>query len=278
MSARTRFIAARVVGPVEFAGEPAVAGPRKKLTGKQKTIRRLLRKARALKQRIAHLQIRQPLGWKGAVKQAKTNLRVVMSDLKMAGWKPKKPSRARKPGEDDMDAALDDIPEPEPGERDDDPELNEPDGADAPEDGTEGDNWLDRHVGADPPVAAKKPKKNLWEEAGKLFRPAWSAPVPLGDGARIQTKPGQRAMVATVQPGLFIVQLVSDAAAKRVAGDNVGILPLLLYPMVKDQVRKALGPKPAPAQPAAPAPAAAPATPAPAPAAAGVGCDCPKRS
>ena len=274
----SRFIRARVVDHVEFAGDTAVAGPRKKLTRKQKTIRRLLRKARALKKRIAHLQIRQPLGWKGAVKQAKTNLRVVMSDLKMAGWKPKKPSRARKPGEDDMDAALDDIPEPEPGERDDDPELDEPDAPDAPEDGAEGDNWLDRHVGADPPVAAKKPKKNLWEEAGKLFRPGWSAPVPLGDGARIQTKPGQRAMVATVQPGLFIVQLVSDAAAKRVAGDNVGILPLLLYPRVKDQVRKALGPKPAPAQPAAPAPAAAPATPAPAPAAAGVGCDCPKRS
>jgi hypothetical protein len=174
-----------------------------------------------------------------------------------------------------MDAALDDIPEAEPGERDDDPELDEPDAPDAPEDGAEGDNWLDRHVGADPPAPAKKPKKNLWEEAGKLFRPAWCAPVPLGHGARIQTKPGQRAMVATVQPGLFIVQLVSDAAAKRVAGDNVGVLPLLLYPMVKDQVRKALAPKPAPAQPAAPTPAA---NPAPAPAAAGVGCDCPKRS
>jgi large subunit ribosomal protein L4 len=74
MSARTRFIPARVVGPVEFAGETAVAGPRKKLTRKQKTIRRLLRKARALKKRIAHLKIRQPLGWKGAVKQAKTKL------------------------------------------------------------------------------------------------------------------------------------------------------------------------------------------------------------
>ena len=277
MSARTRFIPARVVGPVEFAGETDVAGPRKPLSPRKRQIRAKLQKAFRLKKRITHLKIRQPLGWKGAVANLKKELRVVMADLRQLGWRPKKPRRELKPGEDEMDAALDDIPEPEPGERDDDPELDEPD-ADAPEDGAEGDNWLDRHVGADPPVAAKKPKKNLWEEAGKLFRPAWSAPVPLGDGARIQTKPGQRAMVATVQPGLFIVQLVSDAAAKRVAGDNVGILPLLLYPMVKDQVRKALGPKPAPAQPAAPAPAAAPATPAPAPAATGVGCDCPKRS
>ena len=29
MSASSRFIRARVVGPVEFAGEPAVAGPKK---------------------------------------------------------------------------------------------------------------------------------------------------------------------------------------------------------------------------------------------------------
>ena len=275
----SRFIRARVVDHVEFAGDTAVAGPRKKLTRKQKTIRRLLRKARALKKRIAHLKIRQPLGWKGAVKQAKTNLRVVMSDLKMAGWKPKKPSRAPKPGEDEMDAALEDIPETEPGERDDDPELDEPDAPDASEDAAEGDNWLDRHVGAEP-VQPKKPKKNLWEEAGKLFRPGWSAPVPLGDGARIQTKPGQRAMVATVQPGLFIVQLVSDQAAQRLAGDNVGILPLVLFPLVKKQVQQALAPKAAPGAHPAPAaaPASAPAQPAPAPAAARVGCDCQKRS
>ena len=74
-------------------------------------------------------------------------------------------------------------------------------------------------------------------------------------------------MVATVSPGLFIVQLVSDEAAKKVAGDNVGILPLLLYPLVKNQVQKALAPKPAPAARAPGAPAVAPAAPAP------VGCD-----
>jgi hypothetical protein len=76
-------------------------------------------------------------------------------------------------------------------------------------------------------------------------------------------------MVATVSPGLFIVQIVSDAAAKRVAGDNVGILPLLLFPAVKDRVQKALAPKQA-----APAAKPVPAQPAPAqPAAAGLGCD-----
>jgi hypothetical protein len=79
-------------------------------------------------------------------------------------------------------------------------------------------------------------------------------------------------MVATVSPGLFIVQLVSDDAAKKIAGDNVGVLPLLLYPLVKNQVQKALAPKPA--APAA-QPAAAPAQPA---AAGDLGCDCQKRS
>jgi hypothetical protein len=278
MSARTRFIPARVVGPVEFAGETDVSGPRKPLSPRKRKIRAKLQKAFRLKKRITHLKIRQPLGWKGAVANLKKELRVVMADLRQLGWKPKKPRRSLKPGEDEMDAALDDLPENEPTENDEDLEElpDAPDGADLAE--GELGNWLDGYVGVDPPAPAKKPKKNLFEEAGKLFRPAWSKHVPLGDAARIQTKSGQRAMVATVRPGLFIVQVVSDQAVKKIAGDNVGILPLVLYPLVKDQVQKALGPKPAPAQPAAPAPAAAPAIPAPAPAAAGIGCDCPKRS
>lgn len=268
----SRYIPATVV---DFADRPDIsfgaevlgelAGPRRKLSARQKQIRRLLRKARVLKKRIAHLRIRKPLGWKGAVRQAKTNLRVVMSDLKMAGWKPKKPRRPMKPGEDEMDAALDDIPENEPGESDDDPELDEPDEPDAAE--GEG-NWLDQHVGVEP-AAPKAKKPGFFAKAGKLFAPAWGPHKPLGDGARIQAKSGQSAMVATVSPGLFIVQIVSDAAAKRVAGDNVGILPLLLFPAVKDRVQKALAPKQA-----APAAKPAPAQPVPAQAAAaGLGCD-----
>jgi hypothetical protein len=275
----SRFIPARVVGPVEFAGDgDAVSGPRKKRTPKQRQIRRKLRKAHALKKRIAHLKIRQPLGWKGAVRRAKVNLRVVMSDLKMLGWKPKKPRRALKPGEDEMDAALDEIPEPEPRDEDDDADEELEELPEAPE--TEGEpNWLDQHVGAWPfrpkkaaPRAATpaKPRRNVLDDLKRAFASRWSAPVPLGDGARIQTGPGQRAMVATVSPGLFIVQLVSDAAAKKIAGDNVGILPLVLYPLVKQRIQQKLAPQPA----AAPAPTAVPAQPAPAPAAAGLlGCD-----
>lgn len=274
MPASSRFVRARVVGPIEFAGEAraaTVAGPRRKLSAKDRQIRRKLRRARALKRRIAHLRIRHPLGWKGAVKKAKTNLRVVMSDLRALGWKPKKPSRPRKPGEDEMDAALDDIPEAEPGDTEEADEGVE-DAPESPDDAPEAEmegNWLDGYVGAEP---KRRPFRELAERAGKLLQARWSKPVPLGTGAQIQTRPGQRAMVATVQPGLFIVQLVSDEAARRVAGDNVGILPLLLYPLVKDQVHKALAPKPAP-HPAAPA-AQTPAAP---PAAAGVGCDCKER-
>jgi hypothetical protein len=257
-SSHGRFIRARVVDGPEFAGE-AVAGPR--VSAKDRQIRRKLRRARALKRRIAHLRVRKPLGWKGAVKKGKISLRVVMSDLRALGWAPKKPSRPVRPGEDEMDAAIDDIPEAEPGETEEPDEGVE----DAPEADTEGEgNWLDQHVGAE---AKRRPVRELLDRAGKLLAANWSKPVPLGEGGQIQTRPGQRAMVATVSPGLYIVQLVSDGAARRIAGDNVGILPLLLFPMVKNQIQKALAPPPAAPVPPAPAP------PAPAPAPAAVGCD-----
>jgi len=279
----SRYIPARVVSrevfrSAEFAGDADVAGPRKPLSPRKRQIRAKLRKAFRLKKRITHLKIRQPLGWKGAVANLKKELRIVLADLRQLGWTPKQARRPLKPGEDEMDAALDDLPEKEPSDRDEDLEElpDAPDGADLAE--GELGNWLDGYVGVDTPATApKKPKKNLFEEAGKLFRPAWSKHVPLGDAARIQAKSGQRAMVATVRPGLYIVQIVSDEAAKKIAGDNVGILPLLLYPVVKDQVQKALGPKPAPAPaPGQPSrPGAAPAAqPSPSPVAAGeLGCE-----
>ncbi len=273
MSPSSRYVRARVVSSsefrsAEFAGE-AVAGAKRKLSAKERQIRKLLRRARKLKTRVRHLQIQHPLGWKRALSKAKVDLRLVLSDLKAAGWKPKKPTRARKPGEDETDAALDDIPEPEPGESDDGADEGD-DPADAPEaePAAEG-NWLDGYVGAEPP---KRPLRELLAKAGQLVTPRWSKPVALGTGAKIATRPGQRAMVATIQPGLFIVQLVSDQAAQRLAGDNVGILPLLLFPLVKKQVQKALAPQPAAPAPAQPA-AAVPAQPA-APAPADVGCDC----
>ena len=266
----SRFVPATLV---DFSGERLgrvdVAGPKRKVTAKDRQIRRKLRRARALKKHIAHLRIRKPLGWKGAVKNAKTNLRVVMSDLKMLGWKPKKPSRPRKPGEDEMDAALDDIPEAEPGEQEE-PEEDLEALPESPEAETEG-NWLDGYVGVDPqPARTKRPKVNFLDAAAKLVRGDWRPFDHLGENARIQTRTGQSAMITTVKPGLFIVQIVSDAAGKKIAGDNVGILPLLLFPLVKNTVQKALAPKPAPAA----QPAAAPAPqPAPAPAAAGIGCE-----
>jgi hypothetical protein len=68
-------------------------------------------------------------------------------------------------------------------------------------------------------------------------------------------------MVVTVAPGLCIVRLVSDDAAKKVAGDNVGVLPLPLYPMVKRKVQDALAPKPtAPTGTSSATPTVAPAT------------------
>lgn len=272
MTSASRFIRARVVdfsGP-EFAGE--VAGP--KGSAKDRKIRLKLRRARALKRRIGKLNGKHPLGWKRALRNAKNRLGIVMSDLRALGWKPAKPRRARKPGEDEADAALDDIPEAEPGETEE-PDEGIEDAPEAPENESETEgNWLDGYVGAEP---AKRPLRDLWAKAGRFVAARWSKPVPLGGGAQIQTRPGQRAMVATVSPGLFIVQLVSDDAARKIAGDNIGVLPLLLYPLVKNQIQKAFAPKPAAAPPGQAAPAAAPAQPAPA-AIATAGCDCRPRS
>ena len=270
MTPSSRFIRARVVdfsGP-DFAGE--IAGP-KKGNAKDRKIRAKLRRARALKRRITKLSDKQPLGWKPALRVAKRRLAVVMVDLRSLGWKPKKPSRARKPGEDDMDAALDDIPEAEPGETEEPDECIE-DAPEPAEDETEG-NWLDGYVGAEP---RKRPLRDLMQRAERFVAAKWAQAIPLGSRGQIQTRPGHRAMVATVAPGLFIVQLVSDEAARKIAGDNVGILPLLLYPLVKNQVQKALAPKPA-AAPMQPTPGPVPAQPAPT-ALATTGCDCRPRS
>ena len=269
MTDTSRYIRARVVdfsGPA-FAGE--VAGPKPKLSAKQRKIRAKLRRARALKRRIASLRAQRPLLWKAAVKKATVSLRLVLVDLRALGWKPKAPTRARKPGEDELDATLDDIPEAEPGETEEPDEGIEDASEPADDDASEG-NWLDSYLGAEP--AKKQPLRALMQRAERFVTARWCKPVPLGSAAQIQTKPGQRAMVATVSPGLYIVQIVSDDAARKIAGDNVGVLPLLLYPLVKNQVQKALAPKPA-----APAtqPPAAPAQPA---AAGDLGCDYPKRS
>ncbi len=284
MTSNSRYIRARVVdfsGP-EFAGE--IAGPK---GGGDKKLRFKLRRARALKRRIANLSDKHPIGWKLQLRTAKKRLRIVMADLRALGWKPKKASRARKPGEDDMDAALDDIPEAEPGETEEtDAELEAL--PDEPDDRTEGEqNWLDAHVGVEPrlivaPQVKQRGKpllpvgkvfKDAAAKAAQLVRGGWRPFDHLGASARIQTRSGQSAMITTVNPGLFIVQIVSDEAAHKIAGDNIGILPLLLYPMVKNQIQKLVAPKqpPAPVQPGQPA-AAAP--PAPASDTSGVGCDC----
>ncbi len=265
-----------------------IAGP----NATDRKIRFKLRRARALKRRVGNLTDKHPLGWKVALRKTKIRLRNVMSDLRALGWTPKKPTRPRKPGEDPEDAVLDDIPDAEPGETEEpDAELDVPEPAEVPE--TEGDeNWLDAYVGVEPRLIVApqvKPRGAALAPVGKFIQSAaqrvkqgaadlvgWRRFDHLGASARIQTRTGQSAMITTVNPGLFIVQIVSDEAAHKIAGDNVGILPLLLYPMVKKQIQKLVGPKPAPG---AVPPAAVPAPPVdqPTPDTSGVGCDCKPR-
>ena len=267
-----------------------IAGPN---AGERK-IRFKLRRARALKRRIGNLTDKHPLGWKVALRKTKTRLRNVMSELRALGWTPMKPTRPRKPGEDPEDAVLDDIPEAEPGETEEpDANLDVPEPAEVPE--TEGDdNWLDAYVGVEPRLVVApqvRPRGGALAPVGKFIKSAaqnaarsaanlvgWRPFDHLGTSARIQTRTGQSAMITTVNPGLFIVQIVSDEAAHKIAGDNVGILPLLLYPMVKKQIQKLVGPKPAApgAVPPAPGPVAPPVD-QPAPDTSGVGCDCKPR-
>ncbi|MES2645098.1 MAG: hypothetical protein V4850_36765 [Myxococcota bacterium] len=245
----SRYIRARVVdfSQPNFAGErDDVAGRKKK--GPRGKIGAKLRVAKAIRRRIKRLREKQPPRWERRVHVLTGRLRAVMSDLKRLGWTA--PKKARKPSAAPTDELLDELPEDTPEEM---AELDQPlddEGLDEIPD-VETGNWLDGYVGAEP----ARQKRNLFLEAGKLLASAWSKPVPLGEGGRIQTKPGQRAMVTTISPGLYIVQLVSDAAAKKVAGDNVGILPLVLYPLVKNRILQKLAPPPDPAPAAAPAPA-----------------------
>ena len=266
-----------------------IAGP----NATDRKIRFKLRRARALKRRMGNLTDKHPLGWKVALRKTKIRLRNVMSDLRALGWAPKKPTRPRKPGEDPEDAVLDDIPDAEPGETEEpDAELDVPEPAEVPE--TEGDeNWLDAYVGVEPRLIVapqvKRPGSAL-APVGKFIKSAaqrvkqgaadlvgWRRFDHLGASARIQTRTGHSAMITTVNPGLFIVQIVSDEAAHKIAGDNVGILPLLLYPMVKKQIQKLVGPKPAPGAVPPVAVPVAPPVDQPAPETSGVGCDCTPR-
>lgn len=267
--------------------EADVAGP----SSAERKIRLKLRHARAVKRRIGNLNEKHPLGWKVLLRKARSHLRRVIADLKALGWTPAKPTRPRKPGEDPEDAVLDEIPAAEPRETEEpDGEFDVPEPAEIPE--TEGDeNWLDAYVGVEPRLVVApqvKAKGAALAPVGKFIQSAaqrvkqgatnlvgWRRFDHLGINARIQTRTGQSAMITTVNPGLFIVQIVSDEAARKIAGDNIGVLPLLLYPMVKNQIQKLVAPKHAPAAaPGAPAAPVAPPADVPAPEASGLGCDC----
>ena len=247
MNASPRYLRARVV---DFAGEfdgdtlaadPDIRAARVKARRDRKVIGKLKR-AKALRRRIRRIRLRRPRNAERRLTMLNAKLRIVMDELRALGWKPRRPARARPPGAkvDPTDELLDALPDDTPEDLAE-PELPlDDEGSDElPE--TEGEgNWLDEHVGA-------VPKPREWFKRAKAAltpKRAWNKPVPLGDAARIETRGGQRAMVATVAPGLYIVQLVSDDAAKKVAGDNVGVLPLLLYPLVKRKVQDALAPKP----------------------------------
>lgn len=249
MTASPRYLRARVV---DFAGEldgdtlaadPDIRAARQKARRDRKIIGKLKR-AKALRRRIRRIRLRRPRNAERRLTMLNAKLRIVMDELRALGWKPRRPARARPPGAkvDPTDELLDALPDDTPEDLAE-PELPlDDEGSDElPE--TEGEgNWLDEHVG----VGAIAKPREWFKRAKAALTPkrAWNKPVPLGDAARIETRGGQRAMVATVAPGLYIVQLVSDDAAKKVAGDNVGVLPLLLYPMVKRKVQDALAPKP----------------------------------
>lgn len=248
MNPSPRYLRARVV---DFAGEhdahtPVARRPHRvaHVSGRgDREIVARLKRAKALRRRIRRLQARGSRGAERRVAVLSAKLRVLMNELRALGWRPERAAPARGARVNPTDELLDALPEDTPEDLAEPEGPLDDEGADALSE-TEGEgNWLDQHVG----VGAIPKPPEWFTRARSALTPkrAWTKPVPLGDAARIETRAGQRAMVATVAPGLYIVQVVSDDAAKKVAGDNVGVLPLLLYPLVKQKVQQALAPKPA---------------------------------
>lgn len=243
--------------PPEPVEEPSAEG---EIAGKAKSpynvrIRARLKKAARLKKRINVIGAKKPKNWRAKQERLKGQLKAVYAELKDLGWKPKK-----KPSKDGAEEVDFESEAADAGITDE--ELDEQIDEEIEQDATQGDNWLDDEVfGADTP--------RPWAAFVSRIAP-FGPPVPLGDAVEVRAKRGFRVVTMEVRPGMFVVQVVSDAAIKRLAatqGIDVGFLPaLVLAPKIKDGLKQVFTPH---------APAPTPAPGACAPPAAPVGCDSP---
>ena len=210
---------------------------------RQRKIRAKLKRLRKIRETIARLQTEQPKRWRPRVVHWKKVAGKVRRELRRLGWKPKK--RSTDPMEETEEQATDEeLSEPttDPDEQDI-PEEEEPeDGGEEGGNAAEGDdtgacecqhrNWI--HGDGGP-----KPFAKIREAVANLAKGQWVKPVALGTQGKLRVRPGQRAMVIDVEPGLHIVQFVPDSMTNPV-GDDVGVVPLLLLPGIAKGVRKVI--------------------------------------
>lgn len=234
---------------------------RKNRRAKQRKIRTKLKRLRKIRERIAELQATQPARYRGRVKHWQKVAGQLRRQLRKLGWKPGK-KRSSDPFEETEAQTQDEYLEEPSGtadpEESDIPEEEEPE--DGGEDGgnaaTEGDdtgcscnhpNWI-HGDGENPKFFAK-----VGTALKRLKEGVWRPPQTLGTQGKLLTRPGQRAMIIDVAPGLHIVQFVPAelVPAKEGTGDDVGILPLLLLPGIAKAVRRKVEkvPDPQPGQP-----------------------------
>jgi hypothetical protein len=223
---------------------------------RQHKIRVRLQAIRRLKMRLKVVRERKRHGWQTRAGTIQGKIRQLRAELRQLGWHPRpRPGQPAEPGA---------VGIPSPGGSP--PAVELPDGGgtaatdDIPEEGgnaatedggdtAEGGNWL---FGDDRlPAVLRRPIDAV---RNTIARGTWSQPIPLGTDGRVQTRPGTHALVLPVKPGLFVVQMVPGDTARQLAGDNVGMLPLLLLPGIASKVKQVFAtvPPPQPGQPGAP--------------------------
>lgn len=109
------------------------------------------------------------------------------------------------------------------------------------------------------PAANGAHKPNVLDKLKDLVRKKGPhTTTRLGQHMAINVRAGFRAAVMEVKPGLFVVAEVPTGAVRQDFGDEIGILPLILAPMIAKAVKKGIDNKKAGAEPAqleaAPAP------------------------
>lgn len=226
------------------AEDRQIAAARK---AKRRKIRAKLKRLRNVRAKIAQLKIARPPRWVKRVEHLRKVAGKIRRELRQLGYKfPKKAKNPADPYEEteESGAADEGMAEPAGGG---DAEDNVPEEEEPEEDGDGGNaanevggdckcrhrNWLHGDVEGD-----GKKRWSFKAIVQNLTKGAYGAPQALGSQGMVRARPGQRAMIVDVAPGLHLVQFVPETMVPKNAlgADEVGILPLLMLPGVVSKV------------------------------------------